>query len=50
MNGRGEPSGYGFGLRIRGPGSIPDAIKDSLSGCGVCARKISGPKSPLVGR
>ena len=38
------------GFRPEDPGSIPDAAKDPQSACGVCARKIRGAESPVVGR
>ena len=37
----------GFGLK--GQGLIPDAAKDPLSACSVCAHKICGSESPVVG-
>ena len=35
-----------FGQKI----SIPDTAKDPTSACGVCARKIRGSESPVIGR
>ena len=35
-------------FRLEVLGSIPDATKDFLSSCGVCASKIHGSESPTV--
>ena len=37
-----------LGFRRGGPGLIPNARKDPLNACGVCARKILGSEHPVV--